>query len=108
MRKRIALLVVSFIVLWGCGEEEQPRQITMRYNELGHLAPVLRPGDRIVWQGATAKWDFQSPCETSTETPAACKISSNAHGRIYTYDCDDSHPCDPEIMVDDSRDKEGL
>ena len=94
MKRAILVSMACLLMMYGCKQD-----IILRYDELGKITPVVKPGDKVTWDGATPDWLGQSPC---TDDSTTCEIKPKPHGYMYSYDCKDKKKCDPEILVEDS------
>lgn len=94
MKRAILVSMACLLMVYGCKQD-----LILRYDEFGKMTPVLKPGDKVTWDGATPSWQGQSPCKDDKTT--TCEIKGKPHGYLYSYDCEDNK-CDPEILVEDS------
>ena len=99
MKRASLATIIGVVVLYGCDHKQE---LTLKYNQLGNVSPVVHPGDTLTWKGTQPNWDGTSPCIKDSKP---CTVKGKPHGSLYSYDCDQDPKCDPEILVDDGVDK---
>jgi hypothetical protein len=110
------LLWMMLLVVYGCTNgpastsnvrASASQTATMRYRrDLGEDLLLVKSGDTFA-PDIVPQWLGGSPCDmTITTSNPTCKITNEAKGITYRYNCPDktNKPCDPDILVDDGVD----